>query len=582
MESWKHLHAKSRVIGIDLMAASALLCLLIAYAPASAAAATPTIAVSPTFATVGSTITISGSGFPPNTSIILGWTSENASWQIQAIPTPQVTGIKSSPLLYKLGSTQSDPTGSFSAPIAVPSDYGGSHAIQAYATNGTAISPVASFILIPHFQVSPTGGPAGTPIRVEATGLGIGIYSASYHLYWDNSYVGYMTAVNTNGVANFTFYASGTPGPHYVSIHEGYPGPGYFNPQQGPPGPGALAGYSPPNIPFYANFTVTPEQVTPRTSSDSPAAFVSGPAAFGSLGLLAAALAGGSLFASRKAPRTRDAISRAVMAVAIIALVVVAGVGVYVASTSSGTQGSTSQTQSGPKVAFSPVAVVVRPHITVAQNNATTGPRISVSPDVASVGDNVTVEGQGFAPNAQLPLVWTTRQGSNVIGYKLVDKPLRNVTASADGSFSFTWKVPSAVGGTHFVAAGNLTRNSNGTFFIQRTAMLSATQGPLGTKIQIILHGVGWDFNTNIAAFDYDNSYVGYGCGFNSGGNVTLTIPATGAPGIHTIDVYPSVWWGPSNFANQQTIEYRYPLLTPPDHPELMPSFHFTFLITSG
>jgi hypothetical protein len=27
---------------------------------------------------------------------------------------------------------------------------------------------------------------------------------------------------------------------------------------------------------------------------------------------------------------------------------------------------------------------------------------------------------------------------------------------------------------------------------------------------------------------------------------------------------------------------YRLPLLTPQDHPELMPSFHFTFLVTSG
>jgi hypothetical protein len=95
-----------------------------------------------------------------------------------------------------------------------------------------------------------------------------------------------------------------------------------------------------------------------------------------------------------------------------------------------------------------------------------------------------------------------------------------------------------------------------------------------------MLEGVGWDFNTNIATLDYDNGYVGYGCGFNSGGNVTFTLVAVGAPGIHTIDVYPSVWWGPSNFASQQVVEYRYPLLTPQDHPELMPSFHFTFLVT--
>ncbi len=142
-------------------------------------------------------------------------------------------------------------------------------------------------------------------------------------------------------------------------------------------------------------------------------------------------------------------------------------------------------------------------------------------------------------------------------------------------------KVPSDLGGVHYIAAGNLTEHSNGTLFIQRSAKISATQGPQGTVILVIMHGVGYNFNTNIAAVDYDNSYIGYGCGFNSGGNVTITIVASGAPGIHTIDVYPSVWWGGSQFTSQQVVEYRFPVLTPQDHPALMPSFHFTFLMTS-
>jgi hypothetical protein len=427
----------------------------------------------------------------------------------------------------------------------------------------------------------------GATIRVVATGLGFGIYSANYHLYWDNSYVGYVTGVTTNGVANFTFYASGIPGAHFISVYEGFPGPGYFNPQQGPnpvPGNGV---YSPPNIPFYANFTVTPQQVIARASLNSPPAFVFGAEAFGSLGLFAAALAGGALLVSRKEQGRRGAISRAIVAVVIVVLVGVAGIGAYVASTrssssssASSTQSSISQTQSGPLVPFTPAAVAVRPQITVPQSNVASGPRISISPVIASVGDSINVTGQGFTPNAVLPLVWTTNQGNDIYGYKLVNKPLKNVTASADGSFSLSWKVPPALGGTHYIAAGNLTKNSNATLFIQRTALLSKTQGPVGTKIQIVLQGVGWNHNTNVAAFDYDNSYVGYGCGFNSGGNVTFTIMATGAPGIHTIDVYPSVWWGPSNIANQLAVEYRYPLLTPQDHPELMPAFHFTFLVT--
>ena len=198
------------------------------------------------------------------------------------------------------------------------------------------------------------------------------------------------------------------------------------------------------------------------------------------------------------------------------------------------------------------------------------------------MGSSVTVTGAGFAPGALLPITWSTRQGSNILGYHLVNLPLRNVTAGADGGFSFTMNAPSDLGGLHFISAGNLTRNSNGTLFLQRTASISSDQGPAGTQIVITLLGVGWNYNTNIVAIDYDNSYIGYACGFNSQGNVTVTVTASGQPGLHTIDIYPSIWWGTSTPAAQLTAEYRYPLLTPQDHPALMPSFHFTFLITGS
>jgi len=192
----------------------------------------------------------------------------------------------------------------------------------------------------------------------------------------------------------------------------------------------------------------------------------------------------------------------------------------------------------------------------------------------------MTVNGAGFQPGSQVPLSFSDRVGDNILGFKLVNDPLKNVTAGSDGTFSFSMQTPPTLGGIHYISAANLTQNSNGTLFVQRTATINATQGPDGTTVAVVLRGVGWTFNTNLATLDYDNSYIGYGCGFFSNGNVTFYLTVTGAPGIHTIDVYPSVWWGPSTQTNQLSIEYRYPLLTPQDHPELMPSFHFTFLVT--
>ncbi len=592
--------ARVGVLNISLVAAASLACLLMLAASANAAnaaTAAPAITVSPTAAIVGASITVSGTGFTPSTSLTLQWASVNASWVVSGNP-PQVTGIKTVPIQRMLGSAQTNATGAFTAQITVPTDYGASHFIEAFLTNGTALPPRATFIVEPSFTFSPKSGPAGTPINVVATGLADGLYSTSYHLSWDNTYVGYMTAMDSWGATNFTFYASGTPGTHFIDIYQGYPGPGYLNPQQGPPSSETQSVFG-SYIPFHANFTITPLQVNPMSTSQTNTSTMRysapGSAESGSLALLAV-LAGGALFVSRKDREQREAISRVLVAVVIIVLVAVAGAGLYLTtgsgstttntSTSSSTSSSstsTSVTSTIPQVGFVPVATAVRPQITVpALNVATTGPRITISPTIASVGDNITVKGAGFAPNASLPLTWATRQGSNLLGYQLVNKPLRTVTASSGGSFSFTMKVPPDLGGLHFIAASNLTEHSNGTLFIQRSATISATQGPQGTTIQVIMHGVGWDFNTNIVAVDYDNSYIGYACGFNSGGNVTVSIVASGAPGIHTIDVYPSIWWGPSVFANQQVVEYRYPLLTPQDHPELMPSFHFTFLMTPG
>ena len=125
-----------------------------------------------------------------------------------------------------------------------------------------------------------------------------------------------------------------------------------------------------------------------------------------------------------------------------------------------------------------------------------------------------------------------------------------------------------------------MTRNSNATLYIQRDATVTPSEGPVGTEITIQLLGTGWDFNTNIVVIDYDNSYVGFACGFASQGNITVTIPAVGAPGLHTIDLYPSIYLGPPE--PSQIMIYRYPIMTPYDHPEQVPSFHFSFLITGN
>ena len=542
------------------MAASLLLIFLLPGANTAFAQSTPSITLTPTAGIVGTTLSISGQGYPPNASLNLMWGTAIARWIVTDNP-PRVTGVNATPIENTLATVQTTSSGSFSASVPVPKDYGGNHIIQAYLPNGTAITGRALFDVEPSFSVSPGSGPAGSPIEVTATGLGYGPYSTNYFLYWDNAQVGYFTALTTHGATNFTFYASGMPGTHYIEIYQGYPGPGYLNPWDAAPSLETQSLFS-PYIPFHTEFNMTAD---PSSTSITVTSLVVFAAALVSIGLFVGV--------ARSDPEKRSGIGKPLAAVLIIIAIVAAGAGAYLALAPSPTS-----TPSG----YTPQATMVRPLITVPQNNATTGPRISVSPYIASVGQNITINGAGFQPGSQVPLSFSDRVGDNILGFKLVSDPLKNVTASSDGTFSFTMNTPPTLGGIHYISAANLTRNSNGTLFVQRTATINATQGPAGTTVAVVLRGVGWTFNTNLATLDYDNSYVGYGCGFFSNGNVTFYLTVTGAPGIHTIDVYPSVWWGPSTQTNQLSIEYRYPLLTPQDHPELMPSFHFTFLITAS
>jgi hypothetical protein len=556
-----------RPIATASMLAGGLLLLFSSFSAARAqAAASPTLAVSPSAGIVGSKMTVTGTDFPPNSSFNLQWSTAKAVWNVQDNP-PRVTGINATPAENVLTSVQTSAAGSFSANLTVPTDYGGTHTIQLYYTNGTAINARGLFDVEPSFTISPTSGPVGTPIVVTAKGLGYGLYSSNYWLYWDNLQTGYFTAITTGGSTSFTFYASGAPGTHYIMIFQGYPSPAYLNPWNSPANLESQSEFG-SYIPFHAEFTMTGD---PTSSSSSVAA--------SALVVLAAALASIGLFVtvSRAGPGARNRFAKQLAAVIIIIAIVAAGAGAYLAMSPSSSSSTT--TASG----FTPQATVVRPAISVTPSNAaTTGPRISVIPLTASVGQNITVNGAGFQPNTQLPLSFSTREGDNILGYKLVALPLKNVTTSSSGAFTFSMPAPTTLGGLHYISAGNLTRNSNGTLFIQRTASINATEGPAGSIVAVNLEGVGWTFNTNIAAIDYDNSYIGYGCGFYSQGNVTFYLTVTGAPGIHTIDVYPAVWWGPSSQAAQIDVTYRAPLLTPQDHPSLMPSFHFTFLITSG
>jgi hypothetical protein len=231
---------------------------------------------------------------------------------------------------------------------------------------------------------------------------------------------------------------------------------------------------------------------------------------------------------------------------------------------------------------FTPQATVIRPQVILPQVTAKSGERMTVTPNVAPVGAVVNVTGLGFPQDTVIPLRWATHVGSHVVGFTSVTESLRNVTTNTAGSFSFTMKVPYDLGGLHNITALGVAPNGNATLYIERSASIDATQGPEGSTVDVTLTGLGWTYQDNIAAIDYDNSFMGYVCGFNTNGNITLHLVVTGAPGYHTIDIYPSNYLGPTLPNDSSIAIFREPILTPYDGPSQVPEFHFSFLITGA
>ena len=71
-----------------------------------------------------------------------------------------------------------------------------------------------------------------------------------------------------------------------------------------------------------------------------------------------------------------------------------------------------------------------------------------------------------------------------------------------------------------------------------------------GEEFTIAMKGVGWTQLDNTLAVTYDNSYIGYGCGFNSNGYMVVHLVATGKPGTHLIDLNPVLYTNQPSFAN--------------------------------
>ncbi|MBO0752723.1 MAG: hypothetical protein J2P53_11455 [Bradyrhizobiaceae bacterium] len=433
--------------------------------------------VTPAHAPAGTPVTVAATGLPPGEEFQVAWGTAKGAWKVTQA---EYRGREFTPVAYEIARATSDAGGRLAVTFIAPDDFGFMHDIVLQRAG--RLFTQAAFSLDMTVEISPRSGPPGTPITVEARGIGYRSLYNSWDVIYDNNFTGWMSSVTTGGTARFTIPATGGPGVHVIEVMHGELTFPYRNPEQNPV----------PGRPRFAfQFTVTDgAPVKPPPPAEQAQETV------------------------RRLPPPGDLVA---------------------------------------------------------------------APPFAGVGEETTARAEGLTPGESYKLNFSRVVGNRMSGQGWEESSITvaESTANGAGRAEFRFATPDDLGGPHGLWLDTGMGRKTGSFWIKPTALpMDVTRGPAGTTFTIHLKGVGWTETANLYNVVYDNSHTGYVCAFNSQGDVEITMRATGAPGMHYIDLYPGIYRGTETRPNN----FRIPQLTyADDHPgEDLPAFHFAFEVTPG
>jgi hypothetical protein len=228
----------------------------------------------------------------------------------------------------------------------------------------------------------------------------------------------------------------------------------------------------------------------------------------------------------------------------------------------------------------------------VADDTAAT---LDITPKSGQAGTDTVITGAGFPPNETVDLTWYRHEGHEGRGTTTTPdttitprpKPdvLPSVTTDGDGRFQTEAAIPRDQGSTRPITAAVDGREVAVTGFVMQPAIETfvPARGPVGTTIEIELSGIGWTDYENQLYFVYDNTPVGYAVGTTGAdepGTVRVELQATGEPGWHFIDVYPSLLETREETPKYDTLPHLSYIDNHPVRP--VPAVHFAFEVTEA
>lgn len=174
------------------------------------------LTLTPTQGPVGTRAILKGEGFAAGTLLQLVWETSVGS---------RVSGDGFTSQENSIGDVKVGSDGRIEWPLTIPEDLGGLHGVA--VRNGADLAARAFFVVETSIVgITPTSGPAGTPVTIHLKGVGWTEYDNIYVATYDNAYMGYACGFNSQGDVVINFTATGEPGEHLIDLYPGiYQGP---------------------------------------------------------------------------------------------------------------------------------------------------------------------------------------------------------------------------------------------------------------------------------------------------------------------------------------------------------------------
>jgi hypothetical protein len=172
--------------------------------------------------------------------------------------------------------------------------------------------------------------------------------------------------------------------------------------------------------------------------------------------------------------------------------------------------------------------------------------RLDVAPENGPAGTPLTITAQRLPPNQEFQLVWRTVKGRWKVDnaeyhgreYDPVAYQIAKLKSDADGKLTYKFNAPEDFGFIHDIVLQQPDRMFTQVgFAIDMTIDISPKEGPVGTPITVDVKGIGWRSLFNSWELLYDNNFTGWMSSVTTGGSAKFTIPATGRPGVHILEV---------------------------------------------